>query len=213
MKRTAAGWLLILAPLSVALAASPGAAPREAFFRCKDAKGQTYYGDRMPPQCQGLDTEVLNERGTVLRVIDGTQALAARAERRTAEEAEKKKRDAAALRDRMLVESYLSVQEIERLRDQRITLLDTQLRIAEQNIVSLREREKRLMQQAQRFKPYNDKPNAPPLPDHIAEEMVGTVNGIAVTQQNMADKHAEQQQLQAQFADDIKRFKELKGIK
>lgn len=213
MKRTAAGWLLILAPLSVALAASPGAAPREAFFRCKDAKGQTYYGDRMPPQCQGLDTEVLNERGTVLRVIDGTQALAARAERRTAEEAEKKKRDAAALRDRMLVESYLSVQEIERLRDQRLTLLDTQLRIAEQNIVSLRGREQRLIQQAQRFKPYNDKPNAPPLPDHIAEEMVGTVNGIAVTQQNMADKHAEQQQLQAQFADDIKRFKELKGIK
>lgn len=213
MKRIAAGWLLILAPLSAAWAASPGAASREAFFRCRDAQGQTHYGDSMPPQCQGQDTEVLNERGTVLRVIEGTKALAARAERRVTEEAEKKKRDAAALRDRMLVESYLSVQEIERLRDQRLTLLDTQLRIAEQNIVSLRGREQRLIQQAQRFKPYSDKPNAPPLPDHIAEEMVGTVNGIAVTQQNMADKRAEQQQLTAQFADDIRRFKELKGIK
>lgn len=216
--KTVCGWML--PTLFVALIASPcaeaassGSSAREAFFRCKDASGQTHYGDSMPPACNGLDTEVLNERGTVLRVIEGTRSLAARAERQAAEDALKTQRDAAALRDRMLVESYLSVQEIERLRDQRIGLLQTQLRISEQNIATLKEREQRLLQQAQRFRPYNDKPQAPPLPDHVAEEMVNTVNGIAVAEQNIADKRAEQQRLETQFGEDIKRFRELKGIK
>lgn len=214
MKRIAACLLLTLTPLTALLAAgSTGSSSREAFYRCKDAKGQTHYSDSMPPECNGVDTEVLNERGTVLRVIEGARSLAARAERQTAEEAARKQREAAALRDRMLVDTYLSVQDIERLRDQRKDLVETQLRLSEQNIAGLRDRETRLIQQAQRYRPYSDKPQAPPLPDHIAEEMVNTVNGIAITQQAVKDKRSELQQLDAQFASDINRFKELKGIK
>lgn len=220
MKRNAVCGFLLPVVLSVspgisssAGAATSGSSSREAFYRCKDAQGQTHYGDSMPAECNGVDTEVLNERGTVVRVIEGARALAARAARQATEDAEKKQRDAATLHDRMLVESYLSVQEIERLRDQRISLLQTQLRISEQNIAGLKERQERLMQQAQRFRPYNDKPQAAALPDHIAEEMVSTVNGIAVAEQTIAGKRAEQQQLEAQFDEDIKRFKQLKGIK
>lgn len=213
MKRIAACLLLISAPLSLLPAASNTNSTREAFYRCKDGKGQTHYSDSMPPECTGQDTEVLNERGTVLRVIEGTRSLAARAERQGAEDAARKQREAAELRDRMLVDTYLSVQDIERLRDQRKDLLETQLRISEQNIAGLRDRETRLVQQAQRYRPYSDKPEAPALPDHVAEEMVNTVNGIAVTEQTVKDKRAELQQLETQFASDIKRFKELKGIK
>lgn len=202
-----------VAPLDWALAATSSGPGREAFYRCRDERGQTHYADSMPPQCRTVDTEVLNDRGVVVRVIEGTRSLAARAERQVADDAARKVRDAAALRDRMLVETYLAVADIERLRDQRMGLIEAQLLLTEQNIATLREREKRLVQQVQRYRPYNDKPKAPVLPEHIAEEMVNTVNGLAVTQQTIADRRADLKKIELQFADDIARFKQLKGIK
>jgi hypothetical protein len=186
---------------------------REAFYRCKDASGQTYYGDSKPSACDGHDTEVLNDRGMVLRVIEGSQTRAAREQREIIEGRAKKERDARLQRDRMLIETYLTVEDIERLRDQRLDLLDSQYRVTEQNIKDLRERQGRLEAQIARFKPYNDKPNAPALPDHLAEEIVNTVNGMRVYQERLGETRAEQAEIKASFGSDIKRFKELKGIK
>lgn len=207
-------WLLLgLLPLVAIAAPTKGGSGREAFFRCKDAKGQTFFGDSMPSECQNLDTEVLSDRGTVLRVIEGAQTRAINDQRRSADEAEKKARQDAAMRDRMLVEAYLSVKEIESLRDQRLGLLDAQVRLDEQNLTALQDREKRLLNQVQRYRPYSEKPNAAPLPDHVAEEMVSVVKSGAVTRDRIISKQAEKQELQTKFEGDIKRFKELKGIK
>lgn len=214
MKRFAACLLMTLTPLPMALAAGAGASnSREAFFRCRDASGQTFFGDRMPPECQNLDTEVLSERGTVMRVIDGAQSRAEKEKYKSAEEAARKVRQDATMHDRMLVEAYLSVQEIENLRDQRLGLLEAQIRLDEQNLAALQERKLRLMRQVERFHPYSDKASAAPLPDHIAEEMVSVVKSGKVTEARIAAKQAEQEEVQAKFASDIKRFKELKGIK
>lgn len=186
---------------------------REAFYRCKDAAGQTHYGDSKPVACDGYDTEVLNDRGMVMRIIEGNQSRAAREQREIAEKRARKEREASEQRDKMLIETYLTVEDIERLRDQRLEQLDAKYRLTEQNISNLRERQARLQSQIARFKPYNDKPNAPPLPDHLAEEMVNTVNGVNVYQETLAKTRAEQAQIKASFDADIARFKELKGIK
>ncbi|MGC3981790.1 MAG: hypothetical protein QM808_11050 [Steroidobacteraceae bacterium] len=206
--------LIVLMALAPPLqAASQGGSAREAFFRCRDAKGQTYFGDSMPSECQNVDTEVLSERGSVIRVIDGASSRAEKAQRKSAEDAALKAQQDAQMRDRMLVEAYLSVQEIERLRDQRVGLVAAQIRVDEQNLVAQNERVQRLMTQLQRYRPYSSKPNAPLLPDHVAEEMVSVINSGTTTKQRIADKQTEQQELEAKFASDIKRFKELKGIK
>ena len=105
---------------AVLAASAAHAQGREAFFRCKDANGQTRFGDRMPDECVGLDTEVLNERGLVVRVIEGTKTREARLAREAAEEKARKEREARQQHDRMLIETYLSVADIERLRDQRL---------------------------------------------------------------------------------------------
>jgi Domain of unknown function (DUF4124) len=212
MKRFVACLLVTLAPLPVALAAG-GSSGREAYYRCRDAKGQTFFGDSLPQQCLDLDTEVLSDRGTVLRVIDGAASRAAKAQSKAADDAARKGKQEAQMHDRMLVEAYLSVKEIESLRDQRLALVESQIRIDEQNLSALKEREQRLVRQIQRFRPYSDKPNAGPMPDHIVEEMVSVVKSGAVTQQRIASKQAEQQDLQTKFSNDINRFKELKGIK
>jgi hypothetical protein len=155
------------------------------------------------------DIEVMDGSGRVVRVIPGRRSL----EQANAQKAQEDAAKAAAQRDRTLLATYLSVADIERLRDQRLELLEQQTRVTQQYIANLRERENRLIADVQRFRPYNESAQAPPLPDHLAEEMVNTVNGLQVYEQELVKNTAEQDKLRAEFDADITRFKELKGIK
>jgi DNA-binding transcriptional MerR regulator len=204
---------IALLGVSAAQAQTKSSGGREAFYRCKDGSGQTHYGDSMPSACAGYDTEVLNDNGMLVRLIEGDRTRAARLEREAVEGKARKEREARAQRDRTLIETYLTVADIERLRDQRLELLVSQYRITEQNIKNLRERQARLEQQIARFKPYSNQVNAPPLPDHLAEEMVNTVNGARVYAESLTKNKKEQAEVKSTFEADIKRFKELKGIK
>jgi Domain of unknown function (DUF4124) len=202
----------LLAAAAAEAQSKPGSG-HEAFFRCKDASGQTHYSDSLPSACMGFDTEVLNERGMLVRIIEGERTRAARLEREAVENKARKEREVRALRDRTLIDTYLTVADIERLRDQRIELLVSQYKVTEQSIKNLRERQTRLEQQIERFKPYSDKSNAPPLPDHLAEEMVNLVNGARVYAESLTKNKQEQAEVKASFEADIRRFKELKGLK
>lgn len=199
--------------LFAAAAAVAQGSAREAFYRCKDKSGQTHYGDSLPPACSGLDTEVLDTRGMVVRVIEGEATKAERLEREAAEALARKEREQREQHDRMLIDTYLSVTDIERLRDQRIEQLQAQYRVTEQNIANMRERQSRIENQIARFKPYSDKANAPPLPDHLAEEMVNTVNSLRTYHEMLENNQREQAELRKSFEADIRRFKELKGLK
>jgi signal transduction histidine kinase len=206
---SAAAALLLAAPFLV-LAAGPGQPPSgDEVYRCRDANGRYVYGQAIPAPCMEQDVEVLDGSGRVVRVIPGRRSMEEAAAQKSQEEATK----AAAQRDRTLLATYLSVADIERLRDQRLELLEQQSRVTEQYIANLRERESRLIADVQRFRPYSDTPEAPPVPDHIAEEMVNTVNGLQVYEEQLAKNTAERDKLRAEFNADITRFKELKGVK
>lgn len=202
--------LCLLMPVAAAVGKDSG---REAFYRCRDAQGQAHFGDSMPAECMGLDTEVLSESGNVIRVIDGAKALAEKAARKSEEEAAAKAKADADLRDRMLIDTYLSVSDIERLRDQRVDLVKGQLMIDQQTLKALMNRQAYALEQVLYFRPYNPATNARPLTDNMVADMVGLVNGINVTQQRIASKQDEIQDLQSKFTNDINRFKELKGLK
>jgi len=206
----AAAALLLAVPFPADAASNQGTAPKsEEVYRCRDANGRFVYGQAIPAQCMEQDIEVVDGSGRVVRVIPGRRSMEEVAARKAQEEALK----AAAQRDRTLLATYLSVADIERLRDQRLELLEQQSRVTEQYIANLRERESRLMTDVQRFRPYNDSPKAPPVPDHLAEEMVNTVNGLQVYEEELAKNTAERDKLRAEFDADITRFKELKGVK
>ena len=177
-------------------------------YRCRNSAGQYEYGQSIPPVCMDQDVEVVDESGRVVRVIPGRRSLEQVAAQKAAEDELK----AAAQRDRTLLATYLTVADIERLRDQRLELLEQQSRVTEQYIANLKEREARLMTDAQRYRPYSSKANAQPLPEHLAEEMVNTVNGLQVYQEELAKNTAERNELRAEFDADITRFKELKGV-
>jgi len=187
---------------------SPTSRKSEAFFRCKDAQGRSIMGQAIPPECMDADVDVLDKTGRVVRTIPGRRSMEQINQQKAAAEASV----AAQQRDRTLLATYLTVEDIERLRDQRVEQLEQQALVTRQYITNLRAREARLMQDVQRYRPYSGKPNAPALPEQLAAELVNTVNGLQVYQQELAKNTAEQQKLRGEFDSDIARFKQLKGV-
>jgi hypothetical protein len=108
--------------------------------------------------------------------------------------------------------TYASVQEIERLRDQRLTLLSDQIKVTSQFLEVLNGRLAKLRTTSMHFKPYNSDPAAPPMPDQVAEDLVRMGNDIHTQEQNLHAKQSEESKMRNQFDSDIQRFKELKGI-
>ena len=105
-----------------------------------------------------------------------------------------------------------SVQEIERLRDQRVTLLSDQIKVTSQFLEVLNGRLKKLRAGSMHFKPYSSDPKAPVMPDQVAEDLVRVGNDIRTQEENLREKRSEETTMSKQFESDIDRFKELKGI-
>jgi hypothetical protein len=183
--------------------------PGESVYRCRSAAGQMYVGQAIPDECMDQDVQVLDAHGRVVRTIPGRHALQQQAQEKAAQDAAA----AQAQRDKTLLATYLTVADIERLRDQRVELLSQQDVVTRQYIANLRAREERLMMSAQQFRPYSTNRNAPPLPEQVASEIVNTVKGLQVYREELAKNTAERERVTREFAADIARFKELKGIK
>ena len=120
IRRASAAVLTGLALAALGSAPALGADAREAVYRCKDANGQSHFGQSIPAVCMGRDIEVLDKTGRVVRRIDSAAALAARAQQQGQADAQQRTAEAAAQRDRTLLATYLSVADIERLRDNRL---------------------------------------------------------------------------------------------
>ena len=86
-----------------------------------------HYGDRVPPEYANNELVILNDQGVEIAHISGKKTAAQLAEdarQRAIRSEQIRKRDAALLRDRVLLSTYLSIEEIEALRDRRIELVE-----------------------------------------------------------------------------------------
>jgi hypothetical protein len=182
-------------------------------YRWTDENGVTHYGDRVPPEYADKDLSILNDQGVTVAKITGKQSeeeLAAQEQRRAEREALAKEREEALLRDRVLLSTYLTVEEIEALRDRRVELVDGQMRVIQIYLDNLREKLLKLEHEAKRYSPYSDDPNAKPIDEKLARELSDTLDSIMLYEQNLAKSIAEQEELIAKFEADITRFKELR---
>ncbi|MDR2216252.1 MAG: DUF4124 domain-containing protein, partial [Nevskiaceae bacterium] len=149
-------------------AASSNRGSAKPTYKWVDANGVTHYGDSIPPEyAQGSRTE-LNEQGVEIRQLPArlSPEAAAAAEQAAADEARRRQRDA------FLLNTYVSAQDIEQLRDERIALVDSQLTAARTSIESVDGKVESIAKRMANFKPYSQSANARRLPDALAEEAV-----------------------------------------
>jgi hypothetical protein len=183
-------------------------------YRWVDKDGVTQFGDSIPPEYASADRDVLNRQGIRIGFEEGEITPEERVviERRQA--AEDDRRQAAldvARRDRMLLQAYSTVSDIEDLRDRRIELLESQIKVTELYLGNLRKRLVGLQEEASAFKPYTTKPDAPQIPENLALDISRTTASINVYEERLSRTRADQRALRVSFDNDIERFKELKG--
>jgi hypothetical protein len=195
-----------LALFSLAAFAADKGGKDKPVYKWTDEKGVVHYGDSIPAQYSKQDRRVLNEQGVEVGRLEAEKT----AEQRAADEQRIRATASAKQRDQVLLTTYVSEQQIEQLRDQRLDLIEGQVQVTSQYLDTLNTRLDTLQTQAQFFKPYSSNAGAKPMPDHLAEDLVRTLNEIRVQQRNLASKRKEQNDVRDRFAADISRFRELK---
>ena len=193
---------------SLLLAAGAGAANGRTMYKWVDEQGVTHYGDHIPPEYASQEQHVINSQGIEINRTDAQKTP----DQLAADDQKKLEAQQSQNRDRNLLSTYASVQEIERLRDQRLTLLSDQIKVTSQFLEVLNGKLKKLQVSSMRYKPYNTDPKAETMPDQIAEDLVHNGNDIRTQEQNLHAKRNEEAIMSKQFESDIARFKELKGI-
>jgi len=183
-------------------------------YKWTDRDGVVQFGDKIPPEYANLDREILNQQGVRVGFQEGEVTEAERAvleERERVLQAERAAKADIARRDRMLLETYLSVADIEELRDRRLELLESQIKVTELYLANLRKRLVGLQDEANHFKPYTTRADAPQIPENLALDMRRTTASISLYEQTLARTRADQETLRGSFDKDITRFRELKG--
>jgi hypothetical protein len=193
---------------TLALAGIAAGAAGRTMYKWVDAQGVTHYGDQIPPEYATQERHIINSQGVEINNIDAQKTpeqLALDDQKRI--DAEQSKN-----RDSNLLSTYASVSEIERLRDQRVSLISDQIKVTSQFLEIQNGRLRKLRAAGMHFKPYNTDPNAAAMPDQMAEDLVRLGTDIHTQEQNLREKRGEESTTRKQFESDIARFKELKGI-
>jgi len=177
-------------------------------YKWVDEQGVTHYGDHIPPEYASQEQHVVNSMGVETARIDAQKTP----EQLAAEEQKKLEAEQAARRDKNLLNTYGSVAEIEHLRDQRLALLADQIKVKGQFLENMNGQLEKLRAGSMRFRPYSADPNAPPMTDQVAEDLVRATNDIHTQEDNVREMRREEANMHRQFDSDIARFKELKGI-
>src|SRR5580698_8434365 len=177
-------------------------------YKWVDAQGITHYGDQIPPEYAAQAHGVVNNQGVEVEHTDAQKTP----EQLAAEDQKRLDAEQRANRDRNLLTTYGSVQEIEHLRDQRLSLISDQIKLKEQFLETLNVKMNKLKVTSSRYKPYSSDPKAPPMTDQLTEDLVRVGSDIRTQEENLRQKRTEQTNMNQEFAGDIARFKELKGI-
>jgi len=200
----------VLSLLLLALACAAGSVRAQSdkgiAYRWVDEHGVVHYGDSIPPKYARSSREILNSQGVEIGHIDAAKTPAQAA----AEARARAQRVAQQQHDYFLLSTYTSVKDIESLRDERLSQIEAQQTAARQYVQSLQSRLDSLQSRAQGFKPYSSQPNAPRMPDDLAQELVQTLSEVRVQDQAIQARMEQEAQVKAQFQSDIERCEQLK---
>jgi hypothetical protein len=197
--------------LIVGLSAGVAAAQDPKLYRWVDDEGIVHYGDSIPAEYAELERQVINEHGITVGVMHAKKTEEELAEDARLEElrveAELQRRQ-----DQALLATYLTIDEIVMHRDRRVELFQAQARVTELYLRNLQRRLSTLRDEASKFRPYSDDPEAPMIDPDLADDIQATKATIARHEENLRKFEADEQNIVARFDGDIDRFKKLKGL-
>ena len=173
-----------------------------------DAQGQVHYGDKIPPEYAAQQHSTLNKQGVTLKRSEDAV--------RTRQEAEEKKRQEQlqaeqkqqaqqqAAKDKRLLDSYASEQDIISIRDRQLAGLEEEIKNNFTNQLKLKARLTELDAKVNNLQRAN-KPVPATLQDDIKTTRAQDMQYAAL----LEAKRKEQEQVRKTAEEDLQRYKEM----
>lgn len=191
----------ILLPLS--------ASAQERVFCCTDASGRRICGDTLPQACFDRGYREISKGGNIVKDIEPPLTAEQRARKDAELKAQKDRlaaEAAAKRRDRVLVDSYSSLAELDKRRDRELSIVESELKISRSREATLlatqAEIEKKLAAATAGGKK---------VPVRLEAESESNAGEIASIRMILASKQKEYDALKERFDSDRKRYIELTG--
>lgn len=209
---------LLLVALCVALAPAAGAQQKKKLppggnkkLYCWNENGQRVCSDALPPGAENLARDEISARsglrtGQVQRALNEEERAVA------ASDENQRQVDLAALEtrkrtDQAMLSSYQTEEQLRRVFGERISIVENSIRTARYNVVSLREGLVSMLQTAG-DRELDGKPVNPELAGGIS----GRHRELLRQQQLQAGFERQRVELDAEIADIMRRYRELKGV-
>lgn len=179
-------------------------------YRWVDAQGKVHYGDTIPPEYARQGNAELSKSGRVVKEtppaltpeqIQARQALEAR-EREAREKAEEQRR-----RDKALLASYTTVDELDLAERRNLEAVDVQIKSHELRIKSVQSRLAALNKQEASLRARQR-----PIPADLSADIRQAQDEIEELRARIVKANQEKDAIRARFAADRKRFMEIKGL-
>ncbi len=178
-------------------------------YKWVDENGMTHYGDGLPLEAAHVDAQVLNRNAIAVREVPATKPAPQEGSPKT--QVDEGLQEAEQRRDRVLLSTYTSLRDIERLRDERVSQINSQITSTRGYIETVTQRLETLRQRAFRFKPYAASPEARRMPDTLTAELVQALNEERLRREFLAAREQEAKNTRDSFQADADRYQKLVG--
>ena len=192
----------------VGLAAAPASA-QQHLYKCKDAKGKTYYTQTPPTECLGKEMDELSKQGTVVKKREAAptpEQIAAR----EAEEKRKKEEEVLAKEEKRknqaLLNTYASENDIEDGRQRALKQVEQATKEIEKRIEDAQKRAQKLASEKEFY-------TKKPMPKKLQDDIRNNDIDLKGQQDALAAKKKEIGDINAKYDEDKRRFLELTGAK
>jgi predicted nucleic acid-binding Zn-ribbon protein len=196
--------ILYLLPIII-LGVGSAAAHASKLYKWRDQNGIVHYGDAVPPRYARNNREVINNQGITLESLPGRETRAERqatARRKAALES----LSARQRRDRVLLDTYTSVDDLERVRNNRLDALQSQIHLASSNVQHLERQVASLETQVNSLKTAGK-----PVPTNLTKALQAARSNLLQNRRFLQNRYHERIAIRSTFAKDIARFKALKA--
>ncbi len=198
-------WQLTLIAAIVLALASASAPAQKGMYKCKDAKGKTYYTQTPPTECMGKEMDELSPQGRFLKKREAAmtpEQIAAR----EAEEKRKKEEEAAAKeearKNQALLNTYSSEKDIEDGRQRALKQAEEASKTIEKRIAEAQKRSKDLVAEKEFY-------TKKPMPKKLQDDIKMNEIDIKTQQDLLVAKKKELGDINAKYDQDKRRYLEL----
>lgn len=203
--------VLITAVFALVFAGAAVAAgsTKTKLFKWVDKDGVVHYGSSVPPEYSSQQSEQINAQGEVVKVQEAQKTPEQiAAEARNQQQVKQNAESAAAQKahDKVLQDTYTSVEDIERDRDSKVSAIDAQINVLNGSITASQNTLADFQGRANELTSKNK-----PVPEDLQKHIDGAKQQLVANQQQLLLQEQRKQQMEDQFVKDIARYKELTG--